>query len=681
MRIHYIYTTMFASLLAFTGCSNEADNAISNADKHPITLSVGADAPITRAVVTDGDGKTLGAFGSATDIWMVMQSDYVALSDDDLNFKGSTATTNCVTMGTTGDKTGDGLKENVVNFTDANTRYWDDAHARSSRLSIWAVAVPNVTDDASKWGTKTAGPWTTTIDADKTIAWEIPAAQSAESMKNKDLCFSNNIGDYSSASGADNRIKYGTQTSYHFDSGKLIFYHALSKITIKLVEGNGFDRTSDSDFNLSSITLNGFKLSGTFNVAEGTFTSQAATATPITAMAQKKTAEDITLQALVMPGAQLGGDSEALAFNLDGNAFSVKSETLAASLRTALGVAENATIPPLEAGKNYVFQFTVNKTGVKLIATIAKWDTVEGTNYSPLINITEVYGQERNEQNDFAKDFSFYLSESKDDSYEKGSDVTYHSFDKSYSLDTPLYWPNHNTHYFFRGIWPKVTDTSLSPKTPSGKVSESAIAVENCSYSSGTYPSDLMIALPRDTEDKTCPHGNKVMEQGICATEGEVRMNFQYVMSQIEVKLTTNTDPLAKDAVVFDENTTVEIVGGYTGGSILLMDGSANPTTKGVYTMHKSSGNDTFCDAIIPQDLENSDAKLTFRVTVKDGTTSDSYETVLGIKDIKVNDENIEKWEPGKHYVYNLYITKTGIKIIATIKNWYEAQAGTTIWM
>lgn len=682
MRIHYNkYITLFASLLTLAGCSDEADNAVSIADKHPIALTVGADAPVSRAVVTDGTGKTLEAFNDATDIWMIMQSDYVALSGNnsapnEIDFKGSKTTTNCVTMGTTGAKTASD-KENVVNFTADNTRYWDDAHARSSRLSIWAVAVPDVTGDGSKWGTKTAGTWTTTLDADKTIAWEVPAAQNAESMKNKDLCFSNNIT-------GENRMKYGTTQAYKFDQGKLIFYHALTKITIKLVEGDGFDKTSTSDFNLNNITLNGFKLSGTFNVAQGEFTSTG-DVTAITSMSQvEKTAADMTLEALVMPGAQLGGTSEAVSLSLDGNAFSISSETLAASLRTALDVDEHATIPALEAGKNYVFQFTVNKTGITVVATIAAWDKVEGTNYSPLINITEVYGQERTEHNDFAKDFSFYLSESKGDSYTKGTDVTYHSGDKSYSLDTPLYWPNHSTHYFFRGIWPKVAASGTNV-TPSGKVSASAIAVQNTAYSSGTYPSDLMLALPRDPDSKTCPHGNKVLDEGICATTGEIRMNFQYVMSQVEVNLSTNNG--GTNAVVLDNETKVDIIGGYKDGSILLSDGSASLSTKADYPMSFSKFDDTnkivtFQDAIIPQNLENTFGALKFRITVKDGTTYDSYETVLGIKDIQIGGATIDKWEPGKHYVYNLTITKTGITVVATIKDWIKSStAATDIWM
>lgn len=669
MRIHYNkYITLFASLLTLAGCSDEADNAVSIADKHPIALTVGADAPVSRAVVTDGTGKTLNAFNDVTDIWMVMQSDYEALADADLNFKGSQTTTNCVTMGTTGAKTASN-NENVVNFTAANTRYWDDAHARSSALSIWAIAVPGVTGDGAKWGSKTAGTWNTTAET-KTLDWSISAAQSSESVKNQDLCFSNNI--TKTPETRDERMKYGTTTQYKFDQGKLIFYHALTKITIKLVEGDGFNTTSTSDFTLDNITLKGFKLSGTFDVAQGEFTSTG-DVTAITSMSQvEKTAANMTLEALVVPGTDLNETlADAISFSVDKSAFKVSAATLKEKLPVGFD--------KFEAGKNYVFTFTVNKTDIELTATIAGWDTVTGQNYAPKINITEVYGQEKTETNNFAKGFTFYRSLSKADGYAKGSDITYNSTDKTYSFVDQLYWPDHETHYFFRGIWPKVANDG----TPEAKVSASAVAVENVSYSGGSYPSDLMLGYPRKADgssDETCKVHTTT--SGICATEGEIRMNFQYVMSQVKVNLTTSEGADAKNKVVFDSNTKVEIIGGYKEGAIMLENGVASFAGKSTadYTMNRAGSDILYHDAIIPQTL--GDMKFRITVTDPDDDHSDSYETVLGIADIVMSDgSKISSWEPGKKYVYTLYITKTGIKVKATIKDWITVTGGTSIWM
>lgn len=667
MRKHYLYITLSASLLAFTGCSNETDVAVSDAGKQQVVLTVGGDAKGTRAVVTNGVDKTLNAFEAPTDIWMVMQSDYVALANAELNFKGSQTTTNCVTMGTTGDKTGDYKKENVVNFTTANKRYWDDAHARSSQLSIWAIAVPNVTGDASKWGSKTAGSWNTTIES-KTIDWSINAAQNETVVKNGDLCFSNNI------VGGENRLKYGSNSK--FEAGKLIFYHALTKITVILKEGDGFNKTSTSDFNLDNITLKGFKLNGTFDVAQGEFTSTG-TVTPITSMYQKeKTAADMTLEALVIPGTDLNNDLiDAISFSLDGNAFKVSSATLKEKL-------SGTSFTKFEAGKNYVFTFTISKTGIKVTATIADWENVVGTNYSPLINFTQSYGATGT---DFAKGFSLYLSQnagddaSLDDNFALGSVVSY--ADSKYSLVTPLYWPNHQKHYLFRGVWPLVGAATDGTQTLSANVDAKKIAVANVAYAKDSYPSDLMLGYPRKNGEKCESHNKDVATKGICATEGSIAMNFQYVMSQVVVNLSTSG---AANKVIFDERTTVEIIGGYSDGFILFKNGASDFTGKstGDYGMNKEGSNVKFHDAVIPQSLEG----LKFRITVTDNEgKSDKYETVLGIKEIDVvigsnPATKISAWEPGKHYVYNLYITKTGIKVTATLTDWITVTASENVW-
>ena len=675
MRKKYLNIIMCTSLLTLAGCSKEADIAVPDSAKHPIELAVGVESPMTRAVVTDGDGKTLTAFNAATDIWMVMKSEYKALSDNDLNFKGDRPTQYCVTCGTTGDKINDD-KENKVSISGDYIRYWDDAHARSSALSVWALAVPEVTG-TNVWG-KTAKNFNADSE-DLTVSWEIPAAQDASSVKNKDLCFSNNI------VGETNTMRYSNQQSLKFDQGKLIFYHALSKITIKMVPGEGFKKDgSDFKFDGTSasgsapVTMKGFNLNGTFNVADGEFASTSSNG-DITSVGIKSTSntDGYVLEALVMPGTSLGNSTNTtFAFSLDGNAFEVSSETVAASLRTALSLAETANVT-LEAGINYILTFTINKTSIKLVATIGAWKDVEGTSYSPLINISDTYGHTGTE---FAKGFSFYMKEASVTNFAKGTDVEYNADAvapaRKYSLTTPLYWPNHNTHYNFRGVYPTVGDCG----TPAGNVAATAVNVANAAYSSGTFPSDLMIGYPRiegdAAADETCkPHS----KAGICATEGDIRMNFLYAMSQVEVKLISDPSAVGKaesSKVTLNDKATIEILGGYTEGNIALMTGLATGTTKTDWTMAGGTALDRH-DAIIPQSLNG----LQFRVKVDGG--NDTYDYYYAtICEIKVEGQDITSWEPGKHYIYTLNITKTGIKITATLKDWIEVRSeGNHIWM
>lgn len=672
MRANLLKYIMFSSLLAVYGCSSEENNDPFYSEQHPIELGVGIETPQSRAV-TDGTGKTLKAFTSPTDIWMVMKSDYEALGSE-LDFKGEKTTKYCVTMGTTGDKVTD-KEENEVGFDISDLRYWDDIHARSSRLSVWALTVPNKQSTAL-WSSTSA--WSTSAAA-TTKDWTITTAQTATTVTGEDLCFSNNKADYSSASGSDARMKFNP-TESKFDKGQLIFYHALTKITINLVEGAGFNNSSIEDFNIDNgVTLNGFNLSGTFNVAQGEFTSQTGPAATTMACGDK-TATGYTLEALVMPGRNLSTTlADAVVFSIDKNRYTVSNETLLKALRDKPDNGIDSDWTTMEAGKNYVFTFNIKMTDIKVTATVAKWDDLEGTNYSPLINITQVYGHTASEDEctDLINNgFTFYRSTTKYGGYTDESTVTY--ADGTYTLTPKRYWPNHQIHYFFRGVYPTGTAITDSKK----------IEVANGAYNKDTSPSNIMLGYPRNTNgtpDESCKVHSGT--EGICATEGNIRMNFQYAMSQVEVNLSTNTTEDAKNKVIFDTNTTVEIIGGYNSGYILLENGASDFTGKTTanHTMALVAGTDykTFHDAIIPQSLEG----LKFRITVTDTDgKQDKYETVLGIKEIEVTKggtkSKISEWQPGKKYIYNLYITKTGIKVTATIKDWETVTSDSNhIWM
>lgn len=687
MRKKYLNIIMCTSLLTLAGCSKEESIDPFYNEQHPIELGVGVESPMTRSVVTDGEGKTLEAFTDPTDIWMVMQSDYVSLgtANTDLDFKGGTGTKYCVTMGTTGDKTADG-KANEVGFEISNLRYWDDIHSRSSRLSIWALAVPNKKSTAL-WS---ASNWLDTPVPTTEKAWTISATQTSTTIANEDLCFSNNIADYS-PSGSDSRMKFNVNTSGNaFDKGQLIFYHALTKITINLVEGEGFDKTITTDFNIDTdapVTLKGSSLSGTFDVKEGEFkTSTLGTATSIkmacgtktqeaTAEAGKTTSK-FTLEALVMPGRDLSTTlADAVTFGIDKNKFTVSNETLLKALKENSAVASTWTT--MEAGKNYVFTFTIKMTDIKVTATVAPWENVAAEEHAPKINIDKVYGHldTEDECTDLQKGFDFYRSLEKAGDYTFGSKVTYAETPatgkRNYEFETPLYWPNHETHYFFRSVYPAGTT-----------VSDSKISVSNGAYNSETSPSNLMLGYPRNTNgtpDEACKVHSGT--QGICATEGDIRMNFQYAMSQVEVKLTTSD---GDDKVVLDANTTIEILNGYKSGSIKLEDGSSvfEESDKGTYQLLGIENTYDRLDAIIPQPLTG----LKFKITVKDSDGKyDSYEAAIANIEVTPTGGTkgiITEWKPGKKYIYTLKITKTGIKITATLKDWETVTSGENhIWM
>ena len=557
--------------------------------------------------------------------------------------------------------------------------YWDDygtadpANASTGRvdgLTIYGVAIDGSTSApaVSDWESLS---WP--LDANQTSGWTA-----------KDLLTSNNVKDGTPESKPDNRYKWSEHTT-----GKLLeFTHAMTKVTVVLTAGEGF---KDGKFvNNPTVTLKGFKTTGNVNVITKVSTPTGE-ATDIKAHLSTGGASSATatFDALVYPEREIietSKNQQVLVLTADGNNYEVNANKLYEAMS-----AKSQT--EMLQGYNYLLKITVNKTKIQVTATIVDWNTVEAATETPVINISDCFGQEATDgRTNFEKGFSFLRSTSINNGYSKDAVVNY--ADSKYTMTPQLYWPNHSTHYFFRGVWPLIGETD---GPTNAQVTASNIAVENVAYTQNTYPSDLMLGYPRTTTE-TCTHGNVVASKGICATEGEerIRMNFQYVMSQVEVRLTTNTGET--DAVNL-ANAKVEIVNGYTEGNINLSDGSATPTgDKDDYTLNPITGADRDGvaaanirhSAVLPQALTYTTAgattNLRFKITIYNSSDPDDvdiyYADINPIlekgKTTKVAPNG--KWEAGVHYIYNLDIRKTAIKVTATLTDWITVTASDNVW-
>ena len=392
------------SLLVFVACSDDATIDIATGDKTPIELSVGGmdDGAATRAVITDGSGKTLVAMSEGTGIRISMMSEYNMTFTGESAFQGTQATKYCTTWGTA-QTTSD--NKAPINFG-SNIRYWDDAHARSSMLSLWGLAVPGKTTSDWTWKATSDGtevvdhmPWGTTTTPTQ-IYWAVSDNQNGESMAKEDLCFSNNLANHTSP---DNRLKFNA-TTRKFDTGNMIFYHALTQFTIKIKCGDGFVGNG-SDFQFTnkppiatvdnSFTLNGFYGKGVFDVEKGEFqTLSESNKVRITSIYlqsttyQKKDVGDYyVLRAYVLPGTDLQSTSvsDAFSFTIDNNNYKISMQDLyqaigrSNTLTTVLGEGKK-----LLAGVNYEFTFTVDKTKISgMTAQIQKWGEVKADNITP----------------------------------------------------------------------------------------------------------------------------------------------------------------------------------------------------------------------------------------------------------------------------------------------------------
>lgn len=725
---HYIYIS--TALAALAACSDDDMNRVYTVGEanNAIVLRAGLSdkKPLTRAY--DGNHKdtsgdiTHKTFVPGTQLLLRVDGTW---TEHQVNGEDASAISQ-KTVATVGEKITLSTDDDVATHNKINgyapVLYWDDygtadpankgtGKGRETGLTIYGVAVNDV--ESTVFNAPTA------VTDWENIAWNVgePTAagkitSQSSGILDKDLLTSNNI--RPTSNGGDGTLKFddifdGIDATV--PSNLLEFTHAMTKVTVNLYAGAGFSSAFEED---PSVTLKDFYYEGTVDVIAETSTPDNTKKSDIYMHLMPGGGSgkpSASFEALVFPKRKLTGTETILSFTADGNNFDVTSAKLFEKMP-----AEDGGKTMLR-GTNYIINITVNKTKIEVEATIKDWENVEAAMDYPVINVSKIYGHEGYI---FTRTFDFLRSTDINGSYLADGNtavVSYDNTDSKYIMTNQLYWPNHSIHYFFRGVWPNIgsldgEENKKGPSTTDFPTGGGTISVSNVAYKQGYYPSDLMIGFPRvsssdGSSDEVCKldtshkdgEGNAM--KGICATTGEIRMNFRYVMSQVIVNLETSKDaegnPVA-NSVVFDENTKVEILNAYNSGSILLADGSAQTTGEtGEHFMARKVTNPetytTFHDAIIPQNLTNTTGDLKFRITVKNSDdTYDVYETVDGIKGIKVKEQNpntsawgelgyITAWAPGKKYTYTLTITKTDIKIIATITDWITVTGSTEIWM
>lgn len=754
---HYIYISTALAMLTACGediepvyTVGEADNAIvlsaGVADGMPKTQTRGA----TRAA---GD-PTYVAFQTGTKMALRVEGTWLGHGDTYNKIYSPSPTTGTIKDVSDSDKDLDPSdsdnNKDTRGVTLSPQLYWDDygtadpknidtdkggeatagTGGRQKGLTIYGVAVdgeptaPTFSDWASiSWDVGTPGVY---IDQNTDDYW-----------KSKDLLTSNNIS-------GDNTLKFDTRTT---ENNILYFTHEMTKITVKLTAGAGFNSKFAEN---PSVRLNGFYYKGTVNAIAKTSTPTTTETTDIEMKLSEggKDNPTATLTALVFPGNKFSDTDNILTLSADGNKYFVTAAKLNAAIQTAINNKATTKYPGTDKtllhAYNYILNITVNKTAISVEATIVDWEKVEAAEDAPKINVNSSYGKKVGDDNNgnkekaFEHNFDFYRSTDIVGSYletgnhkvvkysNDGGTISYTmgAFDASNNfIEEKMYWPNHSIHYFFRGLYP-VVDNSVSSSTPvtntakipsdyvTNKSDEktSYIKVGNTEYLKDNFPSDLMLAMPITTDDlcgnpehKDSNGQYKVSEHGICATEGVIRMNFRYMMSQVKVELSSSQNSTDEDYVDFSKGVTVEILNGNTEGAVLMKDGTVDfsiiDAKKGSYQMtDKTTGDpaahNSFHDAIIPQSLTNGSDLLRFKITVtKEDGSKDVYETVQGIKDIEVYEwdytanvysstsKKIEAWEAGKFYTYKLKIQKTGIKITATMADWIPVLASTDIWL
>lgn len=433
MKKHLNYTLTAFALCALMACSEDTSSSGSSGlapdgGKELIAFSQKGSAMTTRAMTRDG-------FTADTKVVMRIKAEGAAATD--IRYTQAVATASAQ-IASDACNTDYGLvgSHSHLTYAAGQNRYWDDAFGRDSKLTVYAVAVPNKNDDAilpstilnQTGGTDASPDWYTIGTENTMIDWTVPATQDAATRLEKDLTYSNNIKAGESVNkgcyrqtwdGSDwkKSMELGRmiwqpktvtvgETTGKFDQGHLMFKHALSWLTIVMKEGSGFDNTVNTDYVWTNnqtavtqnITLKGFPTSGKLDVSNGAW-SDMVTSVDITqldettgTLANQTTRQ---LEAIVLPGTNLySTSSNVIEFEIDNAKYYVSGTQIANAIRDFYkigGTHENddhadayRSFTTMEAGKHYFVSITVSKKGVSNVtAAILDWETVNSSDATP----------------------------------------------------------------------------------------------------------------------------------------------------------------------------------------------------------------------------------------------------------------------------------------------------------
>lgn len=623
MRLrHYLYIVSIAALVA---CNSEELNTSDTTDGE-IRLSaatIEGNTAVTTRTITPGSPKALT---EGTAIALQVSGTWTKESSSETVVKTPTATA-------------------AVSTTTANSLtlnpalYWDDFGTadpnnkdtgRANGLTIYGAAMDGVTTAPE------VTSWTS-------LTWDLDAVQTG-GISTKDLLLSNNVS--------------GTNTYKFFDSSKqLEFKHVLSKITVNILAGDGFDGkfTNAPEVVLTSNEANSTTntewayTSGTFNVATGALTLPSTRkAVTMANAATAATDYTVTKEALVMPGSTFNSDAATIMrINADGNIYYITAKKIREA--TGLTLATN-DVYTLKAGKNYIFKVRVNKTGVEVTATVKDWDTVDSEEETPAISFTADVTSSTNTTTGSSLSsgtFRLWKTSAFTETALAAAKTTTVTYDgnSTYTYNPTLYWQSAKDDSYFRALATK-TSTGIS-------------ATESTTANQGT---DLLwgtTAAHTGTEaDGTTTH-DYAESAIINPRTGAVPLIFKHAMSNVVVELSTSTDA-ASEVNLTDATVTMSNL--YTNGKIDIAGGTVSVPDDSEKSTVTVSGE----TIMVPQTIGDT-SKMT--ITLKDGTT---YSLQLNTCTCKINgvDTPIASWAGGSKYTYKIYLEKEAMKFSVTITGW-----------
>ena len=686
-RKDFIYTLTASLVLGLGSCTSEDFwDTFDRTVDGPIEFTVGVEAsPSQRAMTRAEEPATTGYYA-------MQPNTQVRLKVDGMwKRKSETVPVSKPTTCTTVAATETSKTINALSFNENETLYWDDYgigdpenvdgygnHYKETGLSVLGVAVDGNTSfpEVSDWNEL---PWCT-IDAESKIA------EAKNGLLTKDIIVSNNLT-------GTNAYKFADRNKS--PQNQLNFQHVLSKITFNITASDGFVVDGENKFkndpeviltsadkigNVDDQHYQYAKTNGTIDIENAEAKSDNEVSKVIAAKV-KTDGATVTMAAVVYPGTVLGLDDNSVIarLNVDENIYYIR----AAEIHKAMTTTNDFTT---KAACNYVINVVVSKTHIGLTATVQDWQVFEtAETINPVININGDLGSEVTELTNKFGMFTLYRSITKNNGYSGASTFSKPSAaSKEWIASPTLYWPDHDTHYHFRGVFPTGTKVENDG-------TNDYIAVSNRDNG------DLLIGMPDKVEGVSCGSTDHtpiadMSEGGICAREGKINLEFHYMMSEVEVSLTSSNKDDADyvDLVSDGVSVKVELLNVYTKGKVLLKDCSVVPSGDVTTDALDAQNGNEFKAYIVPQQLTftqaGADTNLRFRITVThtDGTHDYYYADAQPIK-VKLDGSSdaaaaVDAWKSGARYKYIMKVTKTQINATVTLADWKIFKAEEDVW-
>ena len=674
MKLKTTYISLI-SLLTLSSCSSDLLDIINpdNWGKTPISLSASAEqtGSFSRAGFTSANTRIIAKIKSenksenATE-WTV--ASLLASKDNDNNSESYSA----------------------VDYKQNESRFWDDTYGREAKVSVYAIAIADkettlLNNETLLEGVSAANPWIkqTAANNANNLSFNFSVANNQNAVDTKcanyDLVYSNNI--VKKSDEEDNRLWFGHKDAGKFEKGQLHFNHALTKITVNLVSGEGY--ISPEDFTSQKTTVlfgnDDFKpyTSGTFDISTGSWSNlkdEALLTMDATDVTENQT-KIINNSCLFMPGLSIGtADDHAITITVNGNRYYVSQALLLKALKASTDMpATDATSYILKQGMHYIFTINLNKTRVSFVkATLSDWQSVTGsvatTNARISISVSQAEGENsctdialyrlRDAGNDAITDD--YVGKIWNGNYGSAATLTANKEQNKYSTD--WFFDDNTCFYHFRTV-KQGTAVAYSDTDKDSYFSVSCGTRDN---------SDPHWGAPINEKGEntyTYKEGFSNIHHAIGATTDDIHIIEQHMLSQINVTLTTTT---GNDKVNL-EGAKVEFANMYHQGHVLMGNGKVVPVTTGEDAKSNvemtASTDNTYNYDVVPQDLSS----VELIITTKD---NNKYNVKL------YNIDKISEWKPGHIYNYTFQLTKAGIvNVSVSLAPWKEESANGSVWL